>query len=76
MSGLSTMPMRRCNLGYYVILTFCFGIRSERGIPPLVELLQFPNSEVQRVAAAALGTLSFNNEANKNQVGKFLLSTT
>ncbi|KAK1373024.1 ARM REPEAT PROTEIN INTERACTING WITH ABF2-like [Heracleum sosnowskyi] len=43
-------------------------VRSERGIPPLVELLEFPNSKVQRAAAGALRSLSLNNDANKNQI--------
>lgn len=36
--------------------------------PPLVELLEFPDPDVQRAAAGALGSLSLNNDANKNQI--------
>ena len=40
----------------------------EGGIPPLVELLEFTDTKVQRAAAGALRTLAFKNEENKNQV--------
>uniref|UniRef100_M4E3N6 BTB domain-containing protein n=1 Tax=Brassica campestris TaxID=3711 RepID=M4E3N6_BRACM len=43
-------------------------IRVEGGIPPLVELLDFPDVKVQRAAAGALRTVSFRNDENKNQV--------
>lgn len=40
----------------------------EGGIPPLVELLEFIDTKVQRAAAGALRTLAFKNDENKNQV--------
>eukprot|EP01018_Ginkgo_biloba_P034226 Gb_07904 [translate_table: standard] len=43
-------------------------VRTEGGIPPLVELLESADSKVQRAAAGALRTLAFKNEANKNQI--------
>ncbi|KAJ4882929.1 hypothetical protein Rs2_33022 [Raphanus sativus] len=43
-------------------------IRVEGGIPPLVELLNFPDVKVQRAAAGALRTVSFRNDENKNQI--------
>ncbi|CAN8244111.1 unnamed protein product [Cochlearia groenlandica] len=42
--------------------------RLEGGIPPLVELLEFSDSKVQRAAAGALRTLAFKNDDNKNQI--------
>ncbi|PQQ21652.1 ARM REPEAT PROTEIN INTERACTING WITH ABF2 [Prunus yedoensis var. nudiflora] len=44
-------------------------VRIEGGIPPLVELLEFADTKVQRAAAGALRTLAFKNDENKNQVG-------
>lgn len=46
---------------------FC-DYRIEGGIPPLVELLEFVDSKVQRAAAGSLRTLAFKNDENKNQV--------
>ncbi|CAH2072881.1 unnamed protein product [Thlaspi arvense] len=43
-------------------------IRVEGGIPPLVELLDFPDVKVHRAAAGALRTVSFRNDENKNQI--------
>ncbi|XP_073273104.1 ARM REPEAT PROTEIN INTERACTING WITH ABF2-like [Primulina huaijiensis] len=43
-------------------------VRVEGGIPPLVELLDFVDSKVQRAAAGALRTLAFKNDENKNQI--------
>ncbi|OIT05599.1 PREDICTED: ARM REPEAT PROTEIN INTERACTING WITH ABF2-like [Nicotiana attenuata] len=43
-------------------------VRIEGGIPPLVELLEFVDSKVQRAAAGALRTLAFKNDENKNQI--------
>ncbi|CAN6482032.1 unnamed protein product [Victoria cruziana] len=43
-------------------------VRIEKGIPPLVELLEFNDTKVQRAAAGALRTLAFKNEANKTQI--------
>ncbi|CAI0466232.1 unnamed protein product [Linum tenue] len=43
-------------------------VRREGGIPPLVELLEFADTKVQRAAAGALRTLAFKNDENKNQV--------
>ncbi|KAK6913906.1 BTB/POZ domain [Dillenia turbinata] len=43
-------------------------VRMEGGIPPLVELLEFTDTKVQRAAAGALRTLAFKNDENKNQV--------
>lgn len=45
----------------------------EGGIPPLVELLEFTDTKVQRAAAGALRTLAFKNDENKNQVIGILL---
>jgi hypothetical protein len=45
--------------------------RVEGGIPPLVELLEFNDTKVQRAAAGALRTLAFQNADNKNQVVDF-----
>ena len=45
-----------------------FFLRMEGGIPPLVELLEFADTKVQRAAAGALRTLAFKNDENKNQV--------
>jgi len=51
--------------------------RMEGGIPPLVELLEFTDTKVQRAAAGALRTLAFKNDENKNQViGLSLVSLT
>ncbi|GER55303.1 PIB25 armadillo repeat protein, partial [Striga asiatica] len=43
-------------------------VRTEGGIPPLVELLEFPDAKVQRAASGALRTLAFKNDENKNQI--------
>ncbi|KAJ6911023.1 hypothetical protein NC652_021613 [Populus alba x Populus x berolinensis] len=43
-------------------------VRMEGGIPPLVELLKFTDTKVQRAAAGALRTLAFKNDENKNQI--------
>ncbi|KAG6438318.1 hypothetical protein SASPL_103255 [Salvia splendens] len=43
-------------------------VRAEGGIPPLVELLEYPDPKVQRAAAGALRTLAFKNDENKNQI--------
>ncbi|CAK9318621.1 unnamed protein product [Citrullus colocynthis] len=43
-------------------------VRMEGGIPPLVELLEFIDTKVQRAAAGALRTLAFKNDENKNQI--------
>ncbi|XP_058077670.1 ARM REPEAT PROTEIN INTERACTING WITH ABF2 [Magnolia sinica] len=43
-------------------------VRIEGGIPPLVELLEFTDTKVQRAAAGALRTLAFKNDENKNQI--------
>ncbi|KAF2284158.1 hypothetical protein GH714_019625 [Hevea brasiliensis] len=40
----------------------------EGGIPPLVELLEFVDTKVQRAAAGALRTLAFKNDENKTQI--------
>lgn len=42
--------------------------RTEGGIPPLVELLEFNDAKVQRAVAGALRTLAFKNDENKKQV--------
>ncbi|KAL6214708.1 hypothetical protein ACLB2K_014140 [Fragaria x ananassa] len=43
-------------------------VRTEGGIPPLVELLNFFDTKVQRAAAGALKILAFKNDENKNQI--------
>ncbi|KAH1072051.1 hypothetical protein J1N35_024379 [Gossypium stocksii] len=43
-------------------------IRTEGGIPPLVQLLEYHDIKVQRSAAGALRTLAFKNDENKNQI--------
>ncbi|KAL3517573.1 hypothetical protein ACH5RR_020162 [Cinchona calisaya] len=43
-------------------------VRIEDGIPPLVELLEFIDTKVQRASAGALRTLAFKNDENKNQI--------
>ncbi|KAE9596468.1 putative chromatin remodeling & transcription regulator BTB-POZ family [Lupinus albus] len=43
-------------------------VRMEGGIPPLVHLLQLPDTKVQRAAAGALRTLAFKNDENKNEI--------
>jgi aconitase B len=59
----------------YLIWIFCSQYnmdllcRMEGGIPPLVHLLEFSDTKVQRAAAGALRTLAFKNDENKNQVG-------
>ncbi|KAG2274069.1 hypothetical protein Bca52824_056624, partial [Brassica carinata] len=53
--------------GHAYAYTFCI-FRVEGGIPPLVELLNFPDVKVQRAAAGALRTVSFRNDENKNQI--------
>ncbi|KAL1832844.1 hypothetical protein ACET3Z_002495 [Daucus carota] len=45
-------------------------VRTQGGIPPLVELLEFSDAKVQRAAAGALRTLAFKNDENKNQIVK------
>lgn len=47
--------------------------RMEGGIPPLVELLEFTDTKVQRAAAGALRTLAFKNDENKKQVINMVL---
>ncbi|KAL3618855.1 hypothetical protein CASFOL_037303 [Castilleja foliolosa] len=42
-------------------------VRVDGGIPPLVELLEFADTKVQRSAAGALRTFAFKNDENKNQ---------
>lgn len=50
-------------------MLYCvFVFRMEGGIPPLVELLHYSDTKVQRAAAGALRTLAFKNDENKNQV--------
>ncbi|KAM5563740.1 ARM REPEAT PROTEIN INTERACTING WITH ABF2-like [Rosa sericea] len=43
-------------------------VRIEGGIPPLVELLNFFDTKVQRAAAGALKILAFKNDENKTQI--------
>ncbi|KAL8100814.1 ARM REPEAT PROTEIN INTERACTING WITH ABF2-like [Apium graveolens] len=43
-------------------------VRTQGGIPPLVELLEFSDAKVQRAAAGALRTLAFKNDENKDQI--------
>ncbi|KAI3979726.1 hypothetical protein MKX01_013821 [Papaver californicum] len=43
-------------------------VRIEGGLSPLVELLQYPDTKVQRAAAGALRTLAFKNDENKKQI--------
>ncbi|CAI8590146.1 unnamed protein product [Vicia faba] len=43
-------------------------VRTKGGIPPLVHLLEFADTKVQRAAAGALRTLAFKNDENKNQI--------
>uniref|UniRef100_A0A803NAY5 BTB domain-containing protein n=1 Tax=Chenopodium quinoa TaxID=63459 RepID=A0A803NAY5_CHEQI len=43
-------------------------VRTEGGIPPLVELLEFSDAKVQRAVAGALRTLAFKNDENKKQI--------
>eukprot|EP00271_Cylindrocystis_brebissonii_P023021 TRINITY_DN9210_c0_g1_i2.p1 TRINITY_DN9210_c0_g1~~TRINITY_DN9210_c0_g1_i2.p1 ORF type:complete len:701 (+),score=157.95 TRINITY_DN9210_c0_g1_i2:238-2340(+) len=43
-------------------------VRTEKGIPPLVELLDSADAKVQRAGAGALRTLAFKNEANKQEI--------
>ncbi|KAK9945302.1 hypothetical protein M0R45_010824 [Rubus argutus] len=43
-------------------------VRIEGGIPPLVELLNFFDTKVQRAAAGALKILAFKNDENKNLI--------
>ncbi|XP_047333820.1 ARM REPEAT PROTEIN INTERACTING WITH ABF2 [Impatiens glandulifera] len=43
-------------------------VRTEGGIPPLVELLEYVDLKVQRAAAGTLRTLAFKNDENKNQI--------
>lgn len=45
--------------------------RMEGGIPPLVELLEFNDTKVQKAAAGALRTVAFKNDANKKEVLDF-----
>ncbi|XP_039036762.1 ARM REPEAT PROTEIN INTERACTING WITH ABF2-like [Hibiscus syriacus] len=42
-------------------------IRTEGGIPPLIELLEYREVKVQRAAAGALRTLAFKNDENKKE---------
>ncbi|KAF5455049.1 hypothetical protein F2P56_024664, partial [Juglans regia] len=43
-------------------------VRIEGGIPPLVQLLEYVGTKVQRAAAGALRTLAFKNDENKTQI--------
>ncbi|XP_048337268.2 ARM REPEAT PROTEIN INTERACTING WITH ABF2 isoform X1 [Ziziphus jujuba] len=43
-------------------------VRTEGGIPLLVELLEFYDAKVQRAVAGALRTLAFKNDENKKQI--------
>lgn len=57
---------------FHSLLLNSYGMfRTEGGIPPLVELLEFNDRKVQRAAAGALRTLAFKNDDNKNQVFDF-----
>lgn len=55
---------------FNMLISMC---RTEGGIPPLVHLLEFADTKVQRAAAGALRTLAFKNDENKNQVSGLLL---
>ena len=74
-SGL--LPCMRFSCHMYTVVPFCdrFSsiLRIEGGIPPLVELLKFIDTKVQKAAAGALRTLAFKNDENKNQVIDFSL---
>lgn len=76
--------VRSAYLGGFQRFVFFFGTtvlmtssyltsRLEGGIPPLVDLLEFSDSKVQRAAAGALRTLAFKNDDNKNQVNVSVL---
>lgn len=56
---------------FILTLPFQYALRVEGGIPPLVELLEFIDTKVQRAAAGALRTLAFKNDENKNQVDPY-----
>jgi hypothetical protein len=56
---------------FYDHMEWIWIYRMEGGIPPLVELLEFTDTKVQRAAAGALRTLAFKNDENKNQVRPF-----
>ncbi|CAO2821854.1 unnamed protein product [Amaranthus hypochondriacus] len=43
-------------------------VRTDGGIPPLVELLEYSDAKVQRAVAGALRTLAFKNDENKKQI--------
>ncbi|KAL2922554.1 ARM REPEAT PROTEIN INTERACTING WITH ABF2 [Bienertia sinuspersici] len=43
-------------------------VRTEGGIPPLVELLEYNDAKVQRAVAGSLRTLAFKNDENKKQI--------
>lgn len=61
-------PFEICFQYNSIRMTSILTNRVEGGIPPLVELLEFSDSKVQRAAAGALRTLAFKNDDNKNQV--------
>jgi len=44
----------------------------EGGIPPLVELVEFNVTELQKAVASGLATLAYDNHDNKKQVADFL----
>lgn len=60
-----------CYFFFFDHMEWIYICRMEGGIPPLVELLEFTDTKVQRAAAGALRTLAFKNDENKNQVRPF-----
>ena len=48
--------------------SLAFLSRTDGGIPPLVELLEYSDAKVQRAVAEALRTLAFKNDENKKEV--------
>jgi hypothetical protein len=68
-SAFSCLMLKNIDIYFLYYCTF----RIEGGIPPLVELLNFFDTKVQRAAAGALKILAFKNDENKNLVAMFSL---
>lgn len=68
-SAFSCLMLKNIDICFLYYCTF----RIEGGIPPLVELLNFFDTKVQRAAAGALKILAFKNDENKNLVAMFSL---
>ena len=75
LSGLFFSPFFFMPYNYSILYAYIYiyGIfRMEGGIPPLVELVEFNVTELQKAVASGLATLAYDNHDNKKQVADFL----